>query len=153
MDCKCTLAQRTVGDGCDVCNPTQALEYAREEIESLRQQLVSVANERDEIKAQAMMLDRMVDERDDQLTAALAACEAKDVVFEKIGEIASPYRDGVKFNYITDLSQVALAIKPDASALRQHDEALIERIAVVCEEYQGSAETCAAAIRELKSEN
>lgn len=98
-----------------------------EEIESLRQQLVSVTKERDEIAAQARMLDRMVDERDEQLAAALAACEAKDLVFEKIGEIASPYRDGVKFNYISDLSQDALAIKPDAYALRQHDTQLLAK--------------------------
>ena len=44
----------------------------------LRKQLAAVAKERDEIAAQARMLDRMVDERDEQLAAALAACEAKD---------------------------------------------------------------------------
>ena len=85
-----------------------------------------------------------------ELAAALAACEAKDTIIVKVGEIASPYRDGLKFNYIADLSQEALAIKPDASALKAHDEALIERCAEVCEEYQGSSETCASAIRALK---
>ena len=98
-------------------NNETILEQARE-IESLRQQLVSVTKERDEIAAQARMLDRMVDERDEQLAAALAACEAKDTIIVKVGEIASPYRDGLKFNYIADLSQEALAIKPDASALK-----------------------------------
>ena len=77
------------------------------ENESLHQQLAGMTKERDEIAAQANMLYRMVDEMDDQLAAALAACEA-------------------------------------------HDEAMIDRCAEVCEEYQGSAETCAAAIRELK---
>ena len=42
MDCKCTLSQSLVGDGCDICNPTLALEYAREEIESLRQHDIGV---------------------------------------------------------------------------------------------------------------
>ena len=46
--------------------------------------------------------------------------------------------------------KAALSIKPDASALKAHDEALIERCAEVCEEYQGSSETCASAIRALK---
>ena len=130
------------------------------EIESLRQQLVSVTKERDEIAAQARMLDRMVDERDEQLAAALAACEAKD---SALGAALSDDQP-----YISECKK-ALAIKPDASALRQHDEALIERCAAVCEEYvdrieakrdeeyqaeyagrQAGATRCAAAIRELK---
>ena len=86
-----------VAHDCD-CNPEDTVQWrqaetaseAADEIESLRQ----------------------------QLAAALAACEAKDTIIVKVGEIASPYRDGLKFNYIADLSQEALAIKPDASALK-----------------------------------
>jgi len=33
--CVCTLAQRTVGDGCEVCNPRRALELAKETITAL----------------------------------------------------------------------------------------------------------------------
>lgn len=38
-ECKCTMAQRIVGDGCEVCNPAQALEYAGERIETLTAQV------------------------------------------------------------------------------------------------------------------
>lgn len=56
-----------------------------------------------------------------QLQAKLAAsqlhAEQLRKALEKIGEVASPYRDGVKFNYIADISQEALAIPRDTSAL------------------------------------
>lgn len=32
MNCKCDFRTSIVGDGCDVCNPAQALEHARETI-------------------------------------------------------------------------------------------------------------------------
>ena len=54
-------------------NPLRELEILRAENEALRQQLAAMTKERDEIAAQARMLDRMVDEKDDQLAAALAA--------------------------------------------------------------------------------
>lgn len=126
------------------------------EIESLRQQLASVAKERDEIKAQARMLDRMVDERDEQLAAALAAIERKDDLLVSIAERWNRDENEEAMKdacwYAINAADHARAIKPDASILKAHDEALIERCAEVCEEYQGSAETCAAAIRELKSQ-
>lgn len=75
-------------------------------------------------------------------------------------ELIAPFWERAKGN---------LAIQPDASALKAHDDALIERCAVVCEQYdehieakrdakyqaeyagrQAGAMRCAAAIRELK---
>lgn len=33
--CTCTIAQKTIGDGCEICNPTRALEIAKERIKEL----------------------------------------------------------------------------------------------------------------------
>ena len=35
-ECKCSFRQYMVGDGCDVCNPAKALEYARETMADLQ---------------------------------------------------------------------------------------------------------------------
>ena len=84
-----------------------------------------------------------------KLDAALAACEAKDARFKQIVRMAN-HLDVLS---IAMQAHDALAIKPDDSSIKAHDEALIERCAEVCEEHQGSVETCAAAIRELKGTN
>lgn len=135
-------------------------------IESLRQQLAAVTKERDQYSIRKDQIQRdfadfratavenysvkvvpfqeRIMELQEQLAAALAACEAKDaaLVDIKIGLDIDEYEWGVAGN--------ALAIQPDAFALKAHDDALIERCAEVCEEYQGGAETCSAAIRKLK---
>lgn len=36
-ECYCNLREKLVGDGCEVCNPAKALEYAKETIEELTQ--------------------------------------------------------------------------------------------------------------------
>lgn len=102
-------------------------------------------------------------ECEQQLAAALAACEAKDECLAGCFGDINPER-----GYADELEQEianALAIKPDASALKAHDEELIERCACICDDMQSEcdgmndaqydhqaigAEKCAAAIRELK---
>jgi hypothetical protein len=37
--CKCNLREKLVGDGCEVCNPTKALEYAKDTIAELESRL------------------------------------------------------------------------------------------------------------------
>ena len=51
-------------------------DFPPDEIAMLRQQLAAVAKERDEIAAQARMLDRAVEERNDQLAAKQAQIDA-----------------------------------------------------------------------------
>ena len=125
------------------------IQSALDEIESLRQQLASA---QEELHFQACLTRDLLpyQERaiksEQQLAAALAACEAKDAVLNGI----KLYRTFNGDDWPSREAITALVTKPDASALKVHDEALIERCAAVCEEYQGSAETCAAAIRELK---
>lgn len=36
-ECKCDLRTKMVGDGCEVCNPAKALEYAKMTIDDLEQ--------------------------------------------------------------------------------------------------------------------
>lgn len=44
MECKCKFAQHMVGDGCDICNPSLALEHAREEIADLQLHVAMMAD-------------------------------------------------------------------------------------------------------------
>ena len=74
-----------------------------------------------------------------QLAAALAACEAKDKALVYHQEQTRPIQRTIE----------ALAIQPDASALKAHDAALIERCSDICMEYERASQA-AAAIRKLK---
>ena len=116
-----------------------------------------------------------------QLAAAQVACESqRDAFINTVAHLsaaASAYekfvgRHGVRGHpdalFLTRYADFisaekrgrdALVINPDASALRQHDEELIERCAEICDDYAKNssnpmnfAENCATAIRELKGQ-
>lgn len=58
-ECICTFAQKTVGDGCDFCNPDKALDYAYDainELEAERDALKEQIAAKDEALRQAAML-------------------------------------------------------------------------------------------------
>lgn len=94
-----------------------------------------------------------IEELQEQLAAALAAIEAKDAALND----EYSYQDANYHEPNHNLSK-AINIKPDASILKAHDEALIERCAEVAYEElddpflsgHGYATRVAAAIRELK---
>lgn len=65
-----------------------------------------------------------------QLAAALAACEVKDTILRGI----TLYRAFNGDDWPAREATQALDIKPDASTLRQHDEALIRRCAAHAKE-------------------
>ena len=98
-----------------------------------------------------------------QLAAALAACEVKDDALKKLIEhtLSCEYRldefhglgndSGSGCSIELCNASSALSIKPDASALKAHDDALIERCAAICDKGGTiGAALCAEAIRELK---
>lgn len=39
--CACSLRGRLVGDGCEICNPSLALDYAKERIAELETRLIA----------------------------------------------------------------------------------------------------------------
>ena len=64
--CKCGLATRLVGDGCEHCNPQQAIEYLKEQIEDMR-----LTDEEREALEQAR--DAYTENDDDEDCAQIAA--------------------------------------------------------------------------------
>lgn len=141
--------------GVDFCNCKKQFSKLRAEINE-QARLLGISSEKE-------LALRAENERlKEELAAALASCEAKDVALVdiKMGLDIDEYEWGVAGN--------ALAIQPDASALKAHDETLIDRcldaVAVVANKYRdpnkadynpefGSwdeFEEVAAAIRELK---
>lgn len=55
--CECSLRTKCVGDGCDICNPRMALEYALENMKELEQQL-------DELQAKYSELLKTLEENE-----------------------------------------------------------------------------------------
>jgi len=43
-ECKCNLREKLVGDGCEVCNPAKALEYAKGTIDDLESRLREIGD-------------------------------------------------------------------------------------------------------------
>ena len=129
-------------------------------IECLRQQLTKMTEYADKRNSQALDLEQ-------QLAGALAACEVKDAAIKQAcAECGKNFTDS-DTRARHKLAIEALAIKPDASVLKAHDEALIERCAKACEDeyvdalgsgcdedfaYNNALDHAAAAIRELKGQ-
>ena len=122
-----------------------------DEINTLREQVEKLTKElsvlkttpphlRQDLHCVASDLSAQVRERDEQLTAALAACEKKDEALDADNSKLWPSK----------LREEAISIQPDASALNEYRNQVIEECATCCEEHQGSAQTCANAIRGLK---
>ncbi len=44
MECKCNMREKLVGDGCEVCNPAKALEYAKGTIADLEARLKEIGD-------------------------------------------------------------------------------------------------------------
>ena len=116
----------------------------KEQVEKLTKELsvlkTTPPHLRQDLHCVASDLSAQVRERDEQLTAALAACEKKDEALDADNSKLWPSK----------LREEAISIQPDASALNEYRNQVIEECATCCEEHQGSAQTCANAIRGLK---
>ena len=128
-------------------------------VEDLRQQLASADESNKAVERALKDVDYRGSYADgvlhlkQQLAAALAACDEQAAHNHEMYSFLNGLLSCSDCKLCSDAENWILSLqhrKPDTSALKAHDEALIERCAEVCEEYQGSAETCANAIRELK---
>ncbi len=138
------------------------LEECRDAIESLRQQLAAAESNIDtltkELEVQSYWGPKWELANTERL-AALAACESKQSALEQ------DFAWAPIGSYSKKIIAEAIAIQPDASALKAHDDALIERCAEAAEAenlgdvereddeaYNIAVKHCASAIRELKKE-
>ena len=113
---------------------------------------IRLGEEIDHLRAEINEQAREIECMRQQLATALAACEAKDHAI-KSALFDHSLDFSVGDSSIIDLKE-ALSIKPDASTLKAHDEALIEKIASFIETQRNDIPACgfefASAIRELK---
>ena len=150
-----------------------AYEKSVEQHNKTLDELATVEKERNSFQDQCIRLkhERVLEK--EQLAAALAACEVKNVALQEVAGLISessgvyglhlngdesPWEEvemGGRFERLTTLPE-ALAIQPDASALKQHDEALIDQCAEAATHAMNSKGPYAFhienAIRELKKE-
>lgn len=66
--CKCTFAQKTVGDGCQVCNPQMAIDMLSEQVEELKAKLDKAIDALEQISRMAPLPDHKSN------TMTLVAC-------------------------------------------------------------------------------
>lgn len=74
MKCKCDFRTFMVGDGCDVCNPAKALEYARETID---EQAALIEEMGEALEGVVRVADRATDEFDAARSALAKWKESK----------------------------------------------------------------------------
>jgi hypothetical protein len=73
--CECSLRQRLVGDGCHICNPSLAAEYAEENV----QEVIRLQELLEEIR-QKLMLDIPINSSDipEKIDIVLGYAEAEE---------------------------------------------------------------------------
>ncbi len=74
MKCKCDFRTFMVGDGCDVCNPAKALEYARETIDEQAALIQEMGEALEELSAEEWRddFDPVLDKARTRARSALA---------------------------------------------------------------------------------
>ena len=177
-----SIRQQLATDKAEFEQCSTMLDNAERHIEMLEKQLAAV---QEELRVTNQIdfpykVEKVVEGWVVKLVAALAACDVKNVALQEVEGLISessgvyglhlngdesPWEEvemGGRFERLTTLPE-ALAIQPDDSELKAHDEVLIERCADAAEleilgdvereddeAYNIAVKHCTSAIRELK---
>ena len=124
MECKRDMRTKLVGDGCEACTPTLALEYAKQTIADQTEDLARVTKERDELRKtifsnthRAMVIDHRF------FVAESGFISDENFDFDAGLTVGGDFVDDEKQRYA---QMIACTLNNAAQAMKERDEALAD---------------------------